>query len=227
MQHYSYRSQESVLRLVDLTDVHRYCYFVAGVVGELLSGLFLIYRPSFRPSSDFQLNGLHFGLFLQKINLLKDQHSDELEKRFLVPDRKALLCSLRKNAQGALNYLLCLPQEESGYRIFCGWSLFLGVASLPWISQAYDAPGEVKNIKIPRSVTQTLLESVQDIAHSNELLKKGFDELLPPFLHEKAPTLKPSPLNSRQSHQSNPEDWFSRLLEGTLGLTEMIQLEMV
>ena len=44
----------------------------------------------------------HFGVFLQKVNILKDQREDEPAGRFLVPDRRELLASLRDNARGAL-----------------------------------------------------------------------------------------------------------------------------
>ena len=71
----------------------------------------------------------HFGLFLQKVNILKDQQEDEAAGRFLVPDRRALLASLRDNARGALQYILALPRGERGYRIFCAWSLMIGAVT--------------------------------------------------------------------------------------------------
>jgi phytoene/squalene synthetase len=220
---YSRRTENGMLRLSDITDINRYCYFVAGVVGELLSHLFMIYRPDFHPDPSFRTNGLHFGLFLQKVNLLKDQISDEKEGRYLVPNRNALLSSLRINALGGLQYLLSLPQDEVGYRTFCGWSLFLGVASLPWITQAFESKHQTK---IPRALTQTLLTSLEGIIQDNEALMKGFEEFLS-FLpegecHSVASCAPGSSANSRDDGS-----WFLGLTRGTLGMTEMTQLGMI
>src|SRR5258708_9371144 len=72
-----------------------------------------------------------FGLFLEKVNILKDQAEDEEAGRFLVPDRREILASLRADAERALAYLTSLPRAERGYRTFCAWSLMLRAASLP------------------------------------------------------------------------------------------------
>jgi phytoene/squalene synthetase len=124
------------LRLQDLNDVNTYCFFVAGVVGELLTGLLTNQlseemRPIGRESI-WEL-ATHFGLFLQKINVLKDQWMDEREGRFLVPDRAELLRSLHENATGAFRYLGSIPLKRKDYRLFCAWALFLGLATVPLI----------------------------------------------------------------------------------------------
>ena len=176
MRHFSAREiGETGLRLTDLGDVNRYCYFVAGVVGELLSRLYLLYRPNFDPPPTFLKDAFHFGLFLQKINLLKDQRRDESESRFLVPDRELLLSSLRANAIGAVSYLTSLPKGEKGFRTFCAWSLFLGAASLPWLQQSYR---QADDSKIPRTVTQELLKAVQSVCDDNEALRAHLAEFL-------------------------------------------------
>ncbi|MFL5814412.1 MAG: squalene/phytoene synthase family protein [Bdellovibrionia bacterium] len=212
MRYYSNRSASGSLRLADLADANRYCYFVAGVVGELLSQLYVVYRPDFKPGQKFHTDALHFGLFLQKVNLLKDQRSDEREGRYLVPDRQVLLSSLRKNARGAMDYLLALPQDEHGYRTFCAWSLFLGAASLPYMEKAYEADD---GSKIPRTVTQDLLTAIEDVVQDNVTLENAFQEYLP-FIPEMA---LPKPTDSG--------DWFRDLTAGSLGHTEMAELGML
>lgn len=118
------------LRLSNLADVNIYCFFVAGVVGELLTGLV---AQDLRPNGlgEVLSLGTHFGLFLQKVNVLKDQWDDEKENRFLVPNREELLTSLKDNAKGAFNYLKSIPTERRDYRLFCAWSLYLGLATIP------------------------------------------------------------------------------------------------
>ena len=133
-------------------------------------------------------NAFHFGLFLQKVNLLKDQRGDEKEGRFLVPDREQLLASLCENAEGALAYLTELPADEKGYRVFCAWSLFLGGASLSWIEKSFQA---ADGTKIPRNVTQELLASVEALVLDNDALRSGFHEYFPTL-----PALKVNGSNS-------------------------------
>ena len=138
-----YAMRPSPLRLLDLEDVNRYCCFVAGIVGELLTRLWAL--GGGEPPS--LLQAYRFGLFLQKVNILKDQAEDEKAGRFFVPDRRELLASLRTDAEGALSYLVALPRNERGYRTFCAWSLMLGAASLA----AMDGPRESRRARLWQS----------------------------------------------------------------------------
>ncbi|HET6346749.1 MAG TPA: squalene/phytoene synthase family protein, partial [Myxococcota bacterium] len=95
MQHYAAQHAAlGELRLGDIKEVNRYCYFVAGIVGLLLTRLFVQHRPSYTPPEGLLKDAFHFGIFLQKINILKDQSDDEAEGRFLVPSRHTVLLSL-------------------------------------------------------------------------------------------------------------------------------------
>jgi phytoene/squalene synthetase len=224
MKSYAERARGGGLRLRGLTDVNRYCYFVAGVVGELLSNLFVEYRADFIPPVDFLKNSFHFGLFLQKINLLKDQVGDEAEGRYLVPNRPELLASLRENAEGALNYLLSLPVEEKGFRTFCAWSLFLGAASLPFIEENYglraDAPAH-PGTKISRAVTEQLLAAVEEIVQDNGALRAGFDENFPPL-----PALDTAGL-ARHPADATDSQWFAQVAAESLGSGDLGDLRMI
>ena len=173
MRHFSNKEE---LRLNTLTEVNQYCFFVAGVVGELLTDLVRSTSAKLHFPQNFHRNAHHFGLFLQKINLLKDQKTDENEKRFLIHDRHEVLQSLYQNAKGALNYLTAIPVQEKEYRLFCAWSLFLGLASLPWIQKSFSL-GVLR--KIPRHATQILLGKIEKIIDDNEQLANQFKNLLP------------------------------------------------
>jgi hypothetical protein len=217
MKYYSNRHRsENELRLKTVIDVNRYCYFVAGVVGELLSSLLLVHRSDFEPKSDFKLNAIHFGLFLQKVNLLKDQKTDEAEGRFLVPNRENLLSSLRDNAYGAMDYLSSLPIEETGYRTFCAWSLFLGAASLPWIQEAF-TNGD--NTKISRNLTEQLLVTVEQMVTNDSVMRSALMELLVMLPEETSTLLLESEIQEDQG--------LLRLLtEASLSSNELLQLKM-
>jgi len=219
MKHYSSRESSGALKLIDLTDVNRYCYFVAGVVGELLTRLLISFRPDFRPGLGLMKDAFHFGLFLQKVNLLKDQRADEREGRFLIPDRGVVLSSLRENAEGALAYLTALPLEEAGYRTFCAWSLFLGAASLSWIEKSYEADDASK---IPRSVTGKLLAAVESMAQDNEALRMGFEEHFPEL-----PELPELPALAGYARPMDHGGWFTQLSGKSLGSHELVDLRMI
>jgi len=207
------RVTDGQFKLLNLRDVNRYCYIVAGLVGELLTKLYCAYRPDFKPTGRFQVDACHFGLFLQKINLLKDQGTDAKEGRFLVPNREVLLSSLRKDAEGALRYLQALPGDEKGFRTFCGWSLFLGAASLPWIQKNAEL-GD--GSKIPREVTQALLAQIEEIVQDNGILDQVFAEYFPelPAVEDQAP------LDEKSTA------WFGNLTSGALPASELASLGM-
>jgi len=219
MRHYG-QDPSGALKLSDLGEVNRYCYFVAGIVGELLTRLVLEAHSDFKPKPDLFKNAFHFGLFLQKVNLLKDQLTDEKEGRFLVPSRALLLASLRENAQGSVDYITSLPIEEKGYRVFCAWSLFLGAASLPWIQQSF---AQADSSKIPRSVTEELLEAIEEICQDNEALQS---EILPHL--NSLPELEDSSLDEA-SVSKNPQilEWFYRIAGNALATEDFKNLRLI
>jgi phytoene/squalene synthetase len=152
------------LRLADLPEVNRYCFVVAGVVGTLLTRLLDLCEPTFRTSPAVEHDAVHFGLLLQKINLLKDQATDEREGRFLLPDRDEVVASLRVHAEHAARYLLRVPARAQGFRRFCGWSLFLAAGSVGVIEAT---PGG----KLPRAQTEALFAEVAAACRSNVSLR--------------------------------------------------------
>jgi phytoene/squalene synthetase len=161
------RDREGELRLRNVSDVNRYCFFVAGVVGEMLSGFAGSYLEGAKTNVK---DAFRFGLFLQKINLLKDQDGDEKQGRFLVPSREVLRRSLAQDAEIAFRYLRSLPDRAPGFRLFCAWSLFLGLASLPWIEKSQ---GTVEKAKLPREEAGFLLAAIE----YNILDQRALDEL--------------------------------------------------
>ena len=163
------------LRLASNTVANQYCFFVAGIVGELLTSLVKAETPEFDVTAAVWLDAIHFGLFLQKINMLKDQQGDEAEGRHLIHSRSDFRSSLIENAHGAIRYLTSIPVARQDYRIFCGWSLFLGLGSLPWIEKSWQ---EKSSVKISRTETGLLLARVRMKIGNNDSLRALFDELL-------------------------------------------------
>lgn len=166
---------DTKIQIESLTTANQYCFFVAGIVGELLTELVRLESPEFATSQQTWKDSIHFGLFLQKVNLLKDQLGDEAEKRFLVHSREAFKSSLASDARYSLSYLTSIPVKRRDYRLFCAWSLFIGLASLPWIERAWR---EKSNVKISRTETGLLLARVRLKIDDNLALAKLFDELM-------------------------------------------------
>jgi phytoene/squalene synthetase len=201
----AYARRPAPLRLLDAEDVSRYCCIVAGLVGEMLTRLWALGGEK----APRMLHAYQFGCFLQKVNILKDQKEDEAVGRFLVPDRRQILASLRADSAGALSYLTSLPRSERGYRIFCAWSLMLGASAL----RLMDGPRESH-----RAQTLGLLERIAEIAQDDEALRSQFAELLPDLPEERrrAPLAKPE-----------SREWFVRMLRAPLSEDELAELGAV
>ncbi|HEY8279831.1 MAG TPA: squalene/phytoene synthase family protein [Bdellovibrionota bacterium] len=202
------------IRLRSLAEVNQYCFFVAGLVGDLLTNLVSERWPSMSVNRRTYIDAHHFGLFLQKVNLLKDQSADEKEGRFLVPSRPELLASLRKDAEGALRYIQSLPIAEKGFRLFCAWSLFMGLASLPWAERGW-ASGILG--KLPRLVTQKLLNTVEGLIDDNQALVALFWQMLPAL-----PKLAVVPVNG-----TGKLPWFGQVYDGQLSEADLAELGML
>jgi phytoene/squalene synthetase len=199
----AYTRRPSPMRLVDLEDVARYCCFVAGLVGEMLTQLWALEHVGPAPT---MLDAYHFGLFLQKVNILKDERDDVAAGRLLVPDRQELLASLRDDARGALAYLRALPTDERGYRTFCAWALMMGATTISNL----DLPKQSR-----RTETAALLARTAAIVDDNAALARLLDELMPslPEPVDRAPVAKPEGL-----------DWFRATLAAPLTDHELRRL---
>ena len=80
------RERDGVLQLGDLDDMRSYCYAVAGIVGEMLTELFLLDRPQLDPvAAELRRDAAKFGEALQLVNILKDVAGDAEEGRSFVP----------------------------------------------------------------------------------------------------------------------------------------------
>jgi phytoene/squalene synthetase len=174
MQHFCLARAGRALYLHSLAEVNQYCFFVAGVVGELLTKLLACIDPRVTLSQATLTKAHHFGLFLQKVNLLKDQVGDEKLGRHLVPSRDLVEKSAQENARHALAFLTELPREQKEFRRFCAWSLFLGLESL---IAARDSLSRGETIKVSRERMQELIEDVEIRLDDDAELAHLFDRL--------------------------------------------------
>lgn len=171
MQRFSRQKVSGRLQLRTLGEVNQYCFYVAGVVGELLTKLVARVEPKFSATPLNLTRAHHFGLFLQKVNLLKDQVGDEAEGRHFIPSREAVELSSAENARWALDFLLNIPFEQIEFRRFCAWSLFLGLEAL---NVARRSVVERRVIKLARQRMDEILAEVESNLADNGGLRAMF-----------------------------------------------------
>ncbi len=178
-----FQQNSSLNGLKNLAEMDRYCYYVAGVVGEMLTELFCDYSPKIAQHKDLlQDLAISFGQALQMTNILKDIWEDQQRGVCWLPqdiftsfDLKNLtsghyelafgdgLTKLIGIANGhmynALRYILLIPASEKGIRRFCLWALGMAILTVRRILKHKDFSNS-QQVKISRrSVKTTILIS--------------------------------------------------------------------
>jgi farnesyl-diphosphate farnesyltransferase len=93
---------DGTLALLSLEDLSMYCYGVAGIVGEMLTELYLLERPELDGiAAELRADAVEFGEGLQLVNILKDAARDAEEGRTYLP-RFATLDEVFALAEGDL-----------------------------------------------------------------------------------------------------------------------------
>ena len=135
------RSRDGVLALGDLEDLKAYCYAVAGIVGEMLTELFLLKREELASVATYlRERARTFGEALQLVNILKDAAVDVTEGRSFLPRsvRKAEVFALARRDLGvAAEYTLALQRAGAprGIVAFCALPAELAWATLEKVEE--------------------------------------------------------------------------------------------
>ena len=133
------------LELASLDDLVAYCYAVAGIVGEMLTELFLLAAPALAPAADFlRRRAARFGEGLQLVNILKDSAGDAVQgRRYLPPsvDRAQVFALARRDLETAAAYVRALQRNDAprGTVAFTALPLLLARATLDRVEQ--EGPG--------------------------------------------------------------------------------------
>ena len=141
MAGYVGRTKNGSLVLNDLADLKTYCYFVAGIVGEMLTELFLIGRPRLEAIAAFlRERAASFGEALQLVNILKDSAGDAAEGRTYLPpalSRSEVFALARQDLETAGAYIGALQSAEAprGLVEFTALPVLLARASLERIEK--------------------------------------------------------------------------------------------
>ena len=146
------------LRLASLRELRDYCYVVAGIVGEMLTELFLLDADALGPfASRLRRRSRFFGEALQLVNILKDANSDATEGRVYLPvgiDRSRVFALARRDLAVAAHYVgtLQLAGAPDGFVAFTGSPAVLAHAALDRIEST--SPGA----KLTRAEVGALME---------------------------------------------------------------------
>jgi farnesyl-diphosphate farnesyltransferase len=107
--------KKRLLQLTTLKELQSYCYAVAGIVGEMLTELFLLGCSELQPAAtDLRGSAVRFGEALQLVNILKDSASDAVEgRRYLPPgvSLKKIFALAREDLEGARSYIDTLQRH--------------------------------------------------------------------------------------------------------------------
>jgi farnesyl-diphosphate farnesyltransferase len=162
------RVDDGELRLRDVQDLQAYCYVVAGIVGELLTELFLRERPGLAPAAGrLRERARSFGEGLQLVNILKDSASDAVQGRIYLPDgvdRADVLALARRNLETAAEYVHTLQEAgaERGVVAFTALPVRLAHATLDRVEAA--GPGS----KLTRHEVYAILQSLHQALDRDE-----------------------------------------------------------
>jgi farnesyl-diphosphate farnesyltransferase len=149
-----------VLRLQDVSDLQGYCYVVAGIVGEMLTELFLLGRDFLQPiASLLRQRASRFGEALQLVNILKDSADDAKEGRYYLPediDRGEIFALARDDLSTASSYVLALQEAIAprGLVAFTALPVQLAWATLDRVEK--QGPGSKLTRKEVLQIVETL-----------------------------------------------------------------------
>ena len=146
------QNDERVLELESIDELKRYCYAVAGIVGEMLTELFLLGAPALDGTADeLRSRAATFGEALQLVNILKDTATDVREGRDFLGgcERSEVFALARRDLGVAQEYVELLRRHEAprGTVEFTALPVLLAWAALDAVEQ--NGPGaKVSRLKV-------------------------------------------------------------------------------
>lgn len=151
--------QRGRLQLQSLQALQDYCYYVAGIVGELITELFVTGRYGSSQTATLFETAAAFGEALQLVNILKDSAADQVCGRAYLPARvpmEDVFELARRDLVEAGRYVEALRNLNAppGFIAFCDAPLQLASATLRVVEA--NGPGS----KVPRDETMSLLQQV-------------------------------------------------------------------
>lgn len=176
--------------ITSFDDLNDYCYYVAGTVGLYLTELArLLDRLNLDKEKAKKL-----GIFLQKINIIKDAKTDYKEKRVFWPSSlfdnenpapyfedvaymdkslevlNKMIESAMSEFKSSIEYIMSIEKKSQGYRRFCLISVLMGYETLKLIKNNYDL-FTGKTLKISKKTTIDIVSKVKADFYTNKKLE--------------------------------------------------------
>ncbi len=188
-----FQQQRSSIGLTNLPQLDRYCYHVAGIVGETLTHLFCDYSDEISINqAEMMRLAVSFGQGLQMTNILKDIWDDRkrgacwlprdlfaaqgFDLNHLIPGQHQpsfekgltkLIGIAQRHLSKAVLYTLLIPRYETGIRNFCLRAIGMAVLTLRKLHRHLDFSSG-NEIKITRgSVKATMVTSRLSATHDS------------------------------------------------------------
>jgi farnesyl-diphosphate farnesyltransferase len=173
-----FHGKQTQVGLKDLREFEKYCYVVAGVVGELLTTVFSNHSAAFAKSiKGHDELTVAFGQALQMTNILKDSPEDHARgvswKPADISQKELLKISYRK-LQDSLSYILLIPKSELGIRRFCFLAFGLAVMTLSKISKRNEFSNQ-DELKLSRKTVMAFYTFTKFAVMSDLLMQTFFN----------------------------------------------------
>ena len=175
--------------LHDLSDLERYCYYVAGTVGHLLTDVFLIGAPQTQANARrLRQHAEGFGLLLQMTNIVKDVTDDAKRGWCFIPETACedqqltsqqlldpahsaaavrAVDTVNKNARRffaeAVSYVVALPKQSEGLRRFCLFPMLLAAKTLDLALGNTAVVDPSRAVKVSREIVAETAQLVESI----------------------------------------------------------------
>lgn len=192
--------------LESVSDLDEYCYYVAGIVGKLLTKLFSADTRFIDANREKQLQQLDvsFGLALQVTNIVKDCIEDSERHVCFIPeeicrrhgfdhsfdmfapdaDKKACAAALEELVQKAwkhlddsIAYTKLIPKMKMRTRLFCLWPLFMAAENLRLIGDGLCVFSSDKKVKITRDTVKRIIKETMRHFYSDKWIDEAYNKL--------------------------------------------------
>jgi len=195
-------SEEGIVFLENKTELERYCYFVAGTVGLMLTSIFSEGSRRISPpiQESLQRRSVAFGIGLQVTNIAKDFFGDRARGWCYIPraffteeginplrdsfaDKAEAFLNVQRRIiklassylDEALRYTLDIPRTLIRYRLFCLWPLFMALETLAKLyGERSVFSGQV--LKISRQDVKRIVISTSFAVMSNKALTRMYHQ---------------------------------------------------
>ena len=192
--------------LANVSELDEYCYYVAGIVGKLLTKLFSADTCFISAEREAELSKLDvsFGLALQVVNIVKDCVEDSGRRVCFIPEEickrhgfahpselfaagadaqkcGAVLSELVEKAwhhlDDAIAYTKLIPNIKMRTRLFCLWPLFMAAENLSLIGNGVSVFTSDKKVKITRDTVKRIVKETSMHFYSDKWIDLAYKKI--------------------------------------------------